>query len=485
MDALSLPSSRVRWLVAGSLSRTPSGQRFLLTEDSLAGRLGRAAHGLRVPVPDRIGSGDTNSYEVSFDGLHAFQLSALIDSIPNLRALRTAQTTLSTTGSLNPEDAAHLQSSLSSGPLPAAMAEAARGARSPQQARLAVLGVLEEALFATARDILQHPWVAGPESTWRGLHWLQEHCPASSGLDIEVLDVEPSSLVATLTQCLEVSPLQRPEACFILDTFEDVEALHALAALGEQASLPIVVSVPLSLLGEGLSTATEQEARARQAWNQLRAEESSRWLCASLNPVVMLDEQQGAIRRQCFASPSLAVAALLSASFRDTRTFGRLTGPGSGTQAPAMWKPHTGSAVATEVGLSLREQQRLAAQGLLAVSGWWDSQAVMLAAAPTAYRGRDATTLPAQLLTGRLLRFAQELVERLPPAASSDTIAAAFSRAAEHFLPTASPRDCQLHAQLVSLGNRQRGVQVRASVRPELAGTHLQLAFTLPLPPVR
>jgi type VI secretion system protein ImpC len=98
------------------------------------------------------------------------------------------------------------------------------------------------------------------------------------------------------------------------------------------------------------------------------------------------------------------------------------------------------------------------------------------------YGGRDATRLPGQLLTGRLVRLAQELAERLPTGASPDAVAAAFSRAAEAFLPTGSGQDCQLHARVVSTGNGERGVQVRASLRPELAGTHVQLAFTLPLP---
>jgi type VI secretion system protein ImpC len=319
------------------------------------------------------------------------------------------------------------------------------------------------------------------ESSWRGLRWLWEHCPSSTGLDIEVLDIESHSLVDGLTQCLNGPPLQRPDACFIVDTSDDVDTLRQLASLGEQASLPVVVAVPLSLLGAGPSPASEKEARSRETWSRLRADESSRWLCAALNPVVMLAEQHGDIRRQCFASPALAVAALLAASFRDTRTFGRLVGPGSGTRSPAVWKPQAGSTVATEVVLSLREQQRLAAQGLLGVSGWWDSNAVLLAAAPTVYGGRDATPLAAQLLTGRLVRLAQELAERLPVGASPDSVATAFSRAAEIFLPTGSKQDCQLQAQVVSIGNGERGVQVRASVRPELAGTHLQLAFTLPL----
>jgi hypothetical protein len=471
----------VRWLVAGAIFPSPSGERFALTEDAFVQQLERAASSLLVTVPDRIGSSDVHSHAVSFGGLHAFQLSEILDALPELRSLRATHAALSRAGTVNPEDAAQLKAALGTGRLAAAMAQAAQGSRSPDEARRSMLAVLEEGLFTTARDVLQHPLVARLEAAWRGLHWLREHCPTSSGLDIEVLDVEPPLLVETLSRCLDVPPLERPDACFLLDTSTDLATLHQLAALGEQASLPIVVTVPNFFLGEGPSPATEKEARAREEWTQLRADESSRWLCAALNPVVMLNEQHGAIRRQCFASPALAVAALLAASFRDTRTFGRLVGPGSGTRAPAVWKPQGGSTVATEMGLSLREQERLASQGLLGVSGWWDSNAVLLAAAPTVYSGRDGTLLPAQLLTGRIVRLTQELADRLPPGVEPTAVAEAFTRAAEIFLPTGSKQDCRLRAQVVSLGGGERGVQVRASVRPELAGTHLQLAFTLPL----
>lgn len=482
MDATHPTGPRVRWLVAGALRPSPSGERFMLTEDAFAEQLGRSASNLHITVQDRIGASDVNSYAVSLPRLHAFQLSELVDSTPDLRVLRTAHAALSGAGTLSPDDAAHLKSVMGQGRLAATMAQAAQGSRSSEQARRNALAALEEALFSTARDILQHPHVARLESAWRGLQWLSEHCPASTGLDIEALDVEPASLVEALTQCVDTTPLQRPDACFILDESADLDTLHQLAALGEQASLPIVVAVPHSLLGIGPSPTNESESRAREAWKRLRADESSRWLCAALNPVVMLAEEHGELRRQCFASPALAVAAMLAASFRDTRTFGRLVGPGSGSRAPAAWKPQGSSTLATEVGLSLREQERLAGQGLAAVGGFWDSNAVALAAAPTVYGGRDATPLPAQLLAGRLVRLALELIDRVPSGASPDAISAAFSRAAEIFLPTGSKQDCQLQAQVVSTGRGERGVLIRASVRRELAGTPLQLAFTLPLP---
>ncbi|MFE8598434.1 type VI secretion system contractile sheath domain-containing protein [Archangium violaceum] len=459
---------RVRWLVVGAFLPSPSGRRFLLTEASFTEQLGLAGSGLSVTIRDRLGSGDACSHTLTFDGLEAFQLSAVIDALPDLRTLRAVHEALSNARGLGPQDAARLEQGLGPGLLSSALAEALRNTDSPQEARDAALAVIEEALFGTARDILQHPRVARLESAWRGLHWLWTHCPASAGMDIEVLDVEPHQRVDALTRCIDVPALQRPDACFLLDTLDDVETLHRLAALGEQACLPMVVAV--------------REAPASEAWNRLRADEASRWLCAAQNPVVMMAEQHGEVHRECFTSPALALAALLAASFRDTRTFGRLVGPGSGTRAPAMWRPGGRSPVATEVGLSLREQQQLAARGVGGVGGWWDSNAVLLAAAPTVYGGRDATPLPAQLLTGRIVRLAEEIAERLPAGASQDAVSAVFTRAAEAFLPTGGAgRSCQLQGKVVPVGNGGRAVQVFAALRPELAGTHVQLEFTLPL----
>ncbi|PTL85396.1 type VI secretion system contractile sheath domain-containing protein [Vitiosangium sp. GDMCC 1.1324] len=482
MDATHSPGARVRWLVAGAFHPSPSGHRWLLTAESFAEQLGRAASGLRLTVEDRLGSGDASSYEVSFDGLHAFQLSEVLNSIPDLRTLRSALDALAHARALDPQEVARLQSVMGPGRLSSAVAEALRGRRSAQEARSAVLGVIEELLFTTARDLLQHPLVARLESAWRGLHWLWTHCPSASGMDIEVLDVGPDQLVEALEQCLDVPALQRPDACFVLDASADMDTLYRLAALGEQAWVPMVVAVPPARVGEGQPPAQgEKEARPPEAWQRLRTDESSRWLCAALNPVVMMAEQHGEVRRECFTSPAFAVAALLAASFRDTRTFARVVGPGSGTRAPAVWRPHARSTVATEVGFSLHEQQRLAARGVLGVSGWWDSDSVLLAAAPTAYGGRDATPLAAQLLTGRLVRMAQEITERLPVGASPDAVSAVFTRAAEAFLPMGPGKSCQLQGRVVPTGNGERSVHVRAALRPELAGTHVQLEFTLPL----
>ncbi|ADO69623.1 type VI secretion system contractile sheath domain-containing protein [Stigmatella aurantiaca] len=477
------PSIPVRWLVAGAFLPTPSGHSFLLSESALAERFGPAAHQVNVTVQDRIGSSDALLHEVSFATPGAFQLAGVIDSIPGLSALRTLHEALSGTRTLSAEELAGLKSTLGPGLLASSMLSALHEARSSQSARRAALAVLEESLFATARDILQSPAVARLESAWRGLHWLWEHSAACTGLEIEVLDVAPHQLVEALTQRLGSAPLQRPDACFIADELDGVDALRPLATLGENAWVPVVACVSTALAGDGARPASPpEEAWPPEAWSRLRLEESARWLFAALNPVVMMAERQGTLHRECFASPVLAVAALLTASFRDTRTFARLVGPGSGSRAPAVWQPHARSTAATETVLSLREQERLASRGILGVSGCWDSDAVLLGAtAPSVHGGRDAAPLPAQLLTGRLLRLSEEFAQRLPERAHPEAVASTFTQAAEAFLSLGSGKACQVHGRVVPTGKTEKGLHVQVSLRPELAGSNLQFEFTLPL----
>jgi len=131
MSATHSAGTRVRWLVVGSFLPSPSGRRFLLTEDSFAEQLEHAASGLRVTVQDRIGSGDASTYELSLDTLSAFQLSEVVDSIPDLRALRKLHGALSRGGTPDREEAARLQSLIGEGRLHSAVARALRMAVEP------------------------------------------------------------------------------------------------------------------------------------------------------------------------------------------------------------------------------------------------------------------------------------------------------------------------------------------------------------------
>ncbi|MBZ4417515.1 type VI secretion system contractile sheath large subunit [Myxococcus sp. RHST-1-4] len=542
--------ARVRWLVAGTFSPAPSGRRFHLTPESFGAELARAASGLRVTVPDRLGASDSRTVELSFDRLRAFGLADLITTVPVLRALHALREELAGSDPLrplSPEEAASRVASITGpGRLPDAVAEALRAAAPPlpdapppppatsgdelveallnraeagspaaasravdaflrainprapaspsssppppAASRKTARDVIEEALLLTAKDLLAAEPVAHLESAWRGLKWLLDQCPKSSGLAVEVLDVSHPWLLDSLQAVLAADPFDRPDAVFVVDASDDVALLGRLAALGERAQVPVVAAVPPSLLGltpGELALGLEEERDTiSEAWAELRQDESARWLCAVLNRAVVASEGRGVAKRVSFTSPALAVAAMLAASFRDTGAFARIMGQPGGLRAPAMWELPSGRdkglAIPTELFLPIRAQSRLEERGILGLGSGRNADAVLLAAAPTVYGGGYSVPLPAQLLTGRIVRFATWVRDQLPPGSAGEEVSDIFSQAAEVFLFRGATENGQLRAEVVST-DEGRGVQVTATVRPEHAGTRFQLGFVLPL----
>ncbi|NMO23616.1 type VI secretion system contractile sheath domain-containing protein, partial [Pyxidicoccus fallax] len=371
---------------------------------------------------------------------------------------------------------------------PRAPASGSAAPPSPATSRKAVRDVIEEALLLTAKDVLAAEPVAQLESAWRGLKWLVDQAPKSSGLAVEVLDVDRAWLLDSLQGALSADPFDRPDAVFVVDATDDVGLLGRLAGLGERAQVPVVAAVSPSLLGlppGELSLGLEEERdTVSEAWTELRQDESARWLSAVINRAVVVSEGRGVAKRASFTSPALAVAAMMAASFRDTGAFARIMGQPGGLRAPATWEVPSGRekglSIPTELFLPIRAQSRLEERGILGLGSGRNADAVLLAAAPTVYGGGYSVPLPAQLLTGRIVRFATWVRDQLPPGSGNDEVSAIFSQAAEVFLFRGATENGQVRAELVSTGDG-RGVQVSATVRPEHAGTRFQLGFVLPL----
>ncbi|MBJ6760689.1 type VI secretion system contractile sheath large subunit [Myxococcaceae bacterium JPH2] len=537
----SAESARVRWLVAGAFASPATGRRFHLTSESFPTELSRAASGLRATVVDRLGAQDTRTVELSFDKLRAFQLSEVISAVPELRALQGLRDELSRAG-LSPEAGAERVASIvGAGKLSEAVAAALRGTtpaptptavptttsgaelvetllnpgepHAPAAASRAVDAflraitpkgaapgatssaavksareVVEEAVLLTARDLLAAEPVARMESAWRGLKWLLDQCPPDAGMAVEVLDVAAGALTEALEAALAAEPFERPDACFVTDTCDDAARLGRMALLGEHAQVPMVVAVSPSLLGlplAELSTGLE-EARDEvpESWPELRQDESGRWLCVALNRPVVGSESKGALKRVAFASPAIAVASLLAASFRDTGSFARILGQPGGVRAPTTWEVPAGrdkgTLIPTEVMLPIRAQARLEERGILGLGSGRNADAVLLATAPTVFGGGYTVPLPAQLLTGRIVRFAQWVRDQLPAGSSGEDVSAIFAQAAEVFLFRGATELGQLRGELITTGDG-RAIQVTATVPPEHAGTRFQLAFALPM----
>ncbi|NTX05794.1 type VI secretion system contractile sheath domain-containing protein [Myxococcus sp. CA040A] len=536
----SAEGARVRWLVAGAFSSTPSGRRFHVTSDTFASELAKAASHVRFIVPDRLGAEDTCALELSFERLRDFGVADVLTRIPALRDLHALRDKL--TPALSPEEAAkRVEAITGPGRLPEAVAAALRDAAPPPPpapvptpddvalmetlltasepgspatasravdaflkalnprapasasssapataARKSVRDLLDETVLRCATDVLIAEPVARLESAWRGLKWLVDQCPTAAGMAVEVLDVSRGDLLGTLEDALSSEPFDRPDAVFVVDTNDDVAVLARLAAMGERAQLPIVVAVAPSLLGlspDELSLGLEEgREQVSESWTELRQDESSRWLCAVVNRVVVASEARA--KRAAFTSPALAVAAMLASSFRDTSAFARIFGQAGGVRAPTTWEIPSGRekglSIPTEVFLPIRAQAKLEEHGVLGLGSGRNADAVLLAAAPTVFGGGYAVPLPAQVLTGRIVRFATWVRDQLPPGSGSAEVSSIFSQAAEVFLFRGATEDGQLKGEVVSTGNGH-GVHVTATVRPEHAGTRFQLAFTLPL----
>ncbi|HEX8700187.1 MAG TPA: hypothetical protein VF815_15180, partial [Myxococcaceae bacterium] len=309
--------ARVRWLVAGAFTPAPGGRRFHLSTDGFAEELAKACKGLRVSVPDRLGGAEQRTFEVSFDKLRAFGVMELLSAVPELKklqALTEGFMKADPSRPLTPEEGAarvaevvgegRLSSAVSAalGGTPPAAAAAPAQASSPAaassggedlvgellakaeahspsatakagvdafvramspkgpgpapmspNARRAVRDAIELALINTAKDLLAAEPVARLEAGWRGLKFLLEQCPTASGIAVEVLDVEPTQVVEALSKAVEAEPFERPDVCFVIDATDDVARLRQLASVGEEAQVPVVVTVTPALLGTTLA----------------------------------------------------------------------------------------------------------------------------------------------------------------------------------------------------------------------------------------
>ncbi|MFP2925878.1 helix-turn-helix domain-containing protein [Pyxidicoccus sp. 3LG] len=141
----SAEGARVRWLVAGAFSPSPTGRRFHVTSESFASELARAATGLRATVADRLGASDTRTVELSFERLRSFGLADLVTSVPELRALHSLHEELSRSDplrTLSPEEAATRVATITGpGRLPDAIAEALREASGKKVRAAELLGI--------------------------------------------------------------------------------------------------------------------------------------------------------------------------------------------------------------------------------------------------------------------------------------------------------------------------------------------------------
>lgn len=542
----------VRWLVVGAFSATPAGRRFPLSLQDLGAALEAAKVSARAAVTDRLGADATRTFEVHFPSLKSFQANEVVAAVSPLRELKALADGLAQTDPTKrpaPDDAiarvvalvgdgklaAGLRAKLGvakpasasapasspaapaapsvsvdelldapTAPAPTPTASTAIGSflkavREPSapvtapSAGRAARDLIEGEIFLTAVDILKEPGVAALESAWRGVKMLVDACPTSSGMAIDVIDVAPAGAVDAAREALaHVEQDELPDALFVSDLCDDVDALAAWANFGADHDVPVLAGVSHRFFrvadpGAVAARLDDEDGGLPDAWKALRADEASRWLSVVYNRVVLRLEGTGTVKRPVFGSPVLALAAMIAQSYNRTGAFAQVVGEGSSMQAPAAWElasgREAGMLVPTEAFLSASAQSALHKFGIVGFGSRRNSGNLVLKGVPTVREGDDVIPLPAQMLTGRIVRFARWVLAQLPANCPEPDVKNLFEQAASVFLFPAAQESARLEAQVVAAKEGgSRSVVLQVSAAPLLAGIMFHLGFSLPLP---
>lgn len=345
---------------------------------------------------------------------------------------------------------------------------------------------LDAIVAATARAVLSDPAVLARESLWRGLKLLHEQCPREPGPRVSLVDADLAGLSAVLAQLDELEAMERPDAVFVAEPVRDLAPLGPLAGQAAELMVPLVVSVAPEALGaadlDGLFALGDAPAGVSAAWTELRADEDTRWLAAVVNPVALVSEGNGAARRVLLGPPALALAALLSASERDTAGLASLARPGA-VRAPAVWEPSAGpdhgAQIPTGRFAALRAQGRLGLLGLIALGSPRGGDSLVVAACPIVHAAADAGSLPAQILTGRIVRFSTWFRDQIAAGTAAHEVEVLFAQGAGVLLfPNLAPEAASLQ---VKVDDTRTAIDISATVHPAIAGLRLEIQFSLPL----
>jgi type VI secretion system protein ImpC len=353
--------------------------------------------------------------------------------------------------------------------------------------------LIETAVFGAVAAVLNDPAVTEPEALWRGLNLVIKHAPKRSSMLVEVVDVAPSGIEAALRECLDDEPMNRPDAFFCFDSISSPARMQELASVAEDLHAPIVIGVGPELFGvddpEDVITALrdakpDPSAALPEGWAELRSDEVSRWLAVTTNDVVVATEGAGVARRIVLGSSVFALAAMVAASFHHTGGFARILGKDGSLKAPGLREVakgrEAGSSIPTAAFFSIRAQGELADQGIIGLGSGRNTDMVALSAVPTVRGSKDSVPLPAQILTGRLVRFASWVCAQVPAGSTKDEVVKLFKDAATVFLFPGLSSGAELHAGVVDEGEGP-AIRLVASVSPRLAGIPFEVGFDLPL----
>lgn len=530
-------AAQVHWLVAGRFGLGARGRTLTLTRADFNEALEKRGIEVQATIPDRVGAGDTRTVTLKITGLKDLSLKHVVSAVPELsellqkadqvsklkdpsveaieailgkgklldgvRAVLAPEESKSTGGAAGAagdvnaifeKGAVQEKSAKSAIDMFVRSASSSRPKAKPAARQLR--DMVEQAAYGAAADVLRSDAVEAVETAWRGLRFLLGECPKDAGMRVEVLETDPAHVVEDLAARERGDDIDEPDCIFVVHDFDSTAPLAELADFAEQELMPVVVGVSPSLFGvshpQDLPDAFEAIERARNddlpewatAWDELRMKESTRWLCAVVNRVALHTEGAGEAKRNVFGSGVWGIAAMLAASYRTSGGFARIFGKNGSLRAPASHTIDRGSvrdtAAPTEAFYAIAPSETLAKNGLLGLGSARNSDTLTLIKAPVVRGATDAVPLPAQILTGRVVRFASWVKVQLPEGCDSKTANDIFTSAASVFLFPGQEDAAHVRAATTNIDGEAH-VVVRAAANPKIASIPFEIAFPLPL----
>jgi hypothetical protein len=507
---------------------------FTVTRDGFAKTMEESNLSATVDIPDRLGGGATRKVTLKLPSLKVFELKAVVAEVAELKALVELAGKLSKAGAPVDQAVADVEKIVGAGklsnaiaaalapadaapPAPAAPAPSAdvdsilanpevpkptakgavdsfigtmrKNAPSPStvaKGARAVRDLIEDAVYGTAKDILDAREISKLEASWRGLKLLVDQC-GKSGMLVEVHDVPPNAVTAALRTRPPAEEFDAPDAIFVPIEADNPALLSELADYGELANSPVVVGVDPALFGAqsyaDLADRVDVDG-AFDAWKEVRASEATRWLTVIANRVVLKAEGGGSARRSVIGCGVWAMASMLAQSYEGFGSFARVVGAPGGLKSPGMWTlgagKHEGISIPTEAFYSIRTQTELGKLGITGLGSGRHEDKIILTEVKTVRGSSDAMPLPAQMLTGRIVRFARWVRDQVPSTATPDDVSQLFHQAADVFLFPGLQGSAHLEAGLKE-DKDGRFIMVHAKVKPQHALVPLDIEFGLPL----
>lgn len=522
--------AQVHWLVAGQFGLGARGKTLRLTRADFNEALSERGISVKADV-------DGLSIELKVDSLKKLTLKHVVGAVPELTDLAAKADQVAKLKSPTVDD---LRGIVGDGPLlekmkaivePDAVSEAGEGGEvsgdtdaifekaevakptaksaisafvkatsssKPKSRPVArqLRDLAEEHVWGMARAVLDAPSVRAVEEAWRGLRFLVTQCPKAAKMEVVLLETDAEHLLEDLAGRDRGDDVDEPECVFVPQELDSTETLAEIAAFAEGELIPVVVGVAPSLFGrddpQALPEAFEALERASNdevpdwatAWDELRMQESTRWLCAVANRIALHTEGKGVAERMVFGSGVWGVAALLAGSYASTGGFARIFGKVGALSAPASHTIREGryadTAAPTEAFYAIQPAEVLAKNGVLGVSSARNSDQIVLAKAPCVRGAKDVVPLPAQILTGRVVRFASWVKPQLPEGCNSKTANEIFEAAAGVFLFPGQQQAARVAAAVTNIEGEAH-VVVQAKANPQIASVPFEIAFPLPL----